>query len=81
MKAFCDIIPAVLFNSNINDIGGAFIGHNNAQTMATICEFLYRTGQPPAFFEMRSPTNPNAYRRRETYCNVMGRLGHQPQLI
>ena len=81
MKAFCDNIQIVFFNININDIGGAFIDHNNAQTTATICEFLCRTGQPPAFFEMRSPTNPNAYRRRETYCNGMGRLGHQPQLI
>ena len=76
MKAFCDNIQTVLFNSNINNIDGAFIGHNNARATATICEFLCRTGQPPAFFEMRSLTNPNAYRRRETYCNGMGRLGH-----
>lgn len=77
---FCDDVPTVLFDSNINDMGEAFVGHNNDQATAMICEYLCGTGQPPAFFEMRLPTNPNAYRRRRSYVETMERLGHPVEL-
>ena len=81
VEEFCNAVPTVLFDCNIDDAGEAFIGHDNAQATGLICDYLCRTGRPPAFFEMRLPTNPNAYRRRKTYCNVMEALGHKPILI
>lgn len=81
LEAFCNDVPTVLFDSNIAGIGEAFIGHDNAQATGLICDYLCKTGEPPAFFGMRNPTDPNAFRRRETYCDVMERLGHTPQLI
>ncbi|SMX38792.1 LacI family DNA-binding transcriptional regulator [Maliponia aquimaris] len=81
VESFCDAVPSVLFDSNIKGLGNGFIGHNNSQATSLICEYLCRTGQPPAFFEMRTPSNPNAYRRRQTYCEVMEGLGHEPMLL
>lgn len=81
VESFCDAVPSVLFDSHLNDLGNAFIGHDNLQSTELICDYLCRTGEPPAFFEMRRPTNPNARRRRNAYCEVMERLGHEPQLI
>ncbi|MDI3335415.1 LacI family DNA-binding transcriptional regulator [Defluviimonas aestuarii] len=81
VKAFCDDVPTVLFDCNISDLGEAFIGHNNVQATEQICEYLCRTGEPPVFFEMRTPPNPNAYRRRKAYCEVMEKLGFPTQLI
>lgn len=77
---FCDAVPTVLFDSNINDMGEAFVGHNNDQATQMICEYLCSTGHSPAFFEMKTPTNPNAYRRRNAYVRTMERLGHQVEL-
>lgn len=81
VAAFCDTVPSVLFDSYLSEIGNAFIGHDNVQSTELICDYLCRTGEPPAFFEMKTPTNPNARRRRNTYCEVMERLGHEPHLI
>lgn len=81
VAAFCQDVPTVLFDSNINDLGEAFVGHDNDQATALICEFLCESGQSPAFFEMRTPTNPNAYRRRRAYVETMERLGHPVELL
>ena len=53
VEAFCKEIPTVLFDSNIEHLGEAFIGSNNDQSIALIIDYLCRTGEPPAFFEMR----------------------------
>ena len=81
IEAFCQDVPTVMFDSQVDELGEAFIGHNNQQATELMCEYLCRTGQPPAFFEMRTPVNPNAFRRRKTYCDVMESLGHAPHLI
>ena len=78
---FCVEVPTVLFDSNIADLGEAFVGHNNEEGTEQITEYLCRTGAPPVFFEMLTPSNPNAHRRRKTYCEVMDRLGHPARLI
>lgn len=78
---FCKDVPTVLFDANIEDVGEAFIGMNNNQSIGLIVEYLCRTGEPPAFFEMLTPSNPNALKRRNAYVNSMERLGHTPQLI
>ncbi|MEZ5732310.1 MAG: LacI family DNA-binding transcriptional regulator [Paracoccaceae bacterium] len=81
VAAFCKDAPTVHFDSNIEGLGEAFIGHNNTQATELIVEYLCRTGEPPVFFEMRLPPNPNAIKRRNTYVATMNRLGHDPHLI
>ncbi|MQY43615.1 substrate-binding domain-containing protein [Epibacterium sp. SM1969] len=81
IKAFCQDVPTVLFDANIDEIGEAFVGSNNEQSIGLVVDYLCRTGEAPSFFEMKSPTNPNAFKRRHAYIAAMEKLGHQPQLI
>lgn len=81
LQAFCRDVPTVLFDSFLEDVGEAFIGSNNAQSVSMIVEYLCESGEPPAFFEMKTPTNPNAITRRACYIATMERLGHAPQLV
>ncbi|MBL4808062.1 MAG: LacI family DNA-binding transcriptional regulator [Rhodobacteraceae bacterium] len=81
LRTFCKEIPTVLFDSNIGEIGEAFVGSDNEQSVGLIVEYLCRTGEPPAFFEMKTPTNPNAIKRHNAYIKAMERLGHEPYLI
>jgi DNA-binding LacI/PurR family transcriptional regulator len=79
IRAFCDDVPTVLFDSAL-DAGKAFIGSDNYQSIGLIVEYLCRTGEPPSFFEM-PPVNPNAETRRDAYVRAMERLGHAPDII
>lgn len=81
LEAFADEVPTVLFDSRMEEIGGAFIGSNNSQSVGLIVDHLCQTGAPPAFFEMRTPTNPNADTRRDAYVEAMARRGETPILI
>ena len=81
IEAFCQDVPTVLFDANIENVGEAFVGSNNDQSINLIVDYLCRTGEPPAFFEMETPTNPNAYKRRSAYLAAMERLDHTPRLI
>ncbi|MBY6042406.1 LacI family DNA-binding transcriptional regulator [Phaeobacter italicus] len=81
IEAFCKEVPTVLFDANIDGVGHAFVGSNNGQSIGLIVDYLCRTGEPPAFFEMETPTNPNAYKRRTAYLAAMERLDHKPRLI
>lgn len=81
IEAFCQDVPTVLFDANIDAIGEAFVGSDNEQSVGLIVDYLCRTGEPPSFFEMRSPTNPNAFKRRNAYIAAMEKLGHSPNLI
>ncbi len=81
LDAFCRDVPTVLFDANVEGIGAAFVGSDNNQSIGLIVEYLCRTGQPPAFFEMKTPANPNALKRRKAYLHAMKRLGHEPQLV
>ncbi|MQQ07534.1 substrate-binding domain-containing protein [Epibacterium sp. SM1979] len=81
IKAFCQDVPTVLFDANIDEVGEAFVGSNNEQSIGLIVDYLCRTGEVPSFFEMKSPTNPNAFKRRNAYISAMKRLGHHPNLI
>lgn len=80
VEKFCRDVPTVLFDSNIEDVGEAFIGSDNFQSIPLMVEYLCRTGEPPCFFEM-PPVNPNANKRRSAYHQAMERLGHDPQVI
>lgn len=81
VKAFAEEIPTVLFDANLEGVGEAFFGSDNAQSIDLIVEYLCRTGEPPVFFEMKNPINPNAYKRRAAYLEAMARQGHDPHLI
>lgn len=81
VEAFTHDVPTVLFDSQLSDIGEAFIGHDNVQATGLICRYLCQTGEPPTFFEMRTPVNPNARRRRQAYSDEMQALGHSVELV
>ena len=80
VEDFCADIPTVVFDSNLEDVGEAFVGSDNFQSIGVIVEYLCRTGEPPCFFEM-PPVNPNANKRRNAYIQAMERLGHTPDVI
>ena len=78
---FCDAVPTVLFDSNLADVGLSFVGSDNPQFSRLIVDYLCRTGEPPCFFEMQTPANPNANRRRLGYIQAMEEQGHAPQIV
>ena len=81
IEAFCRDVPTVLFDSNIEGMGEAFIGSDNDSFVSQTVEYLTRTGEPPIFFEMRTPANPNANKRRNAYLANMQRLGFEPHVV
>lgn len=81
LEKFCDDIPTLIFDSNVEEFGIAFVGSDNAQFTTHITDYLCRTGEPPCFFEMKTPANPNAHRRRQSYLKAMEAFGHAPQVI
>ncbi|MEM6696193.1 MAG: LacI family DNA-binding transcriptional regulator [Pseudomonadota bacterium] len=81
IEAFCQHVPTVLFDSNIDGMGEAFVGSDNYSFVSQTVEYLSRTGEAPTFFEMRNPANPNANKRRAAYLRMMERLGLQPHVV
>lgn len=81
MESFCREVPTLLFDSNLEGIGEAFVGSDNFSFVAQTVEYLTRTGEPPVFYEMRTPANPNANKRRFAYIQMMERLGFEPKVI
>lgn len=78
---FCRDVPTVLFDSNIEGMGEAFIGSDNASFVNQTVDYLCRSGEPPCFFEMRTPANPNANKRRVAYLDAMARHGQEPVVV
>ncbi len=81
LESFCRHVPTVLFDSNIEGIGEAFIGSDNYSFVAQTVEYLTRTGEAPCFLEMRHPANPNANKRRDAYLSIMARLQLESHVI
>lgn len=79
VRRFAREVPTVVFDSNV-DVGQAFVGSNNVQSIDLIVDYLCRTGEPPCFLEM-PPINPNANKRREAYILSMEKLGHDPKIV
>lgn len=80
IERFSRDFPVVLFDANIDGACEAFVGTNNFQTIDLMVEYLCRSGQPPCLFEMRTPTNPNANKRRQAYLDSMARHGFTPHV-
>ena len=81
VEKFCKEVPTVLFDSNLDGMGQAFVGSDNASFVAQTVEYLTRTGEPPIFFEMKTPANPNANKRRLAYIDMMERLNFEPKVV
>ena len=81
IEKFCNDVPTVLFDSNIEGMGAAFVGSDNLSFVSQCVEYLTRSGAPPVFFEMRTPPNPNANKRRHAYVTMMERLNLKPNVI
>ncbi len=81
IESFCRDVPTVLFDNAPADLGLAFVGSDNRQFAMLIVDYLCRTGEPPCFFEMKNPANPNANRRRLGYIQAMERFGQEPRIV
>mgnify|MGYP001162507990 FL=1 len=81
VEKFCQNVPTILFDSNIEGLGAAFIGSNNYSFIEQTVEYLSSTGKSPYFFEMRNPANPNANKRRNAYLKIMQKLKLNPEII
>jgi len=79
IRRFSEDVPTVVFDSNVN-VGHAFVGSNNVQSVGLIVDYLCRTGEPPCFLEM-PPVNPNANKRRDAYVQSMEALGYDPKIV
>jgi DNA-binding LacI/PurR family transcriptional regulator len=81
LRKFCEAVPTLIFDSSVEQEGIAFVGSDNEQFTTHITDYLCRTGEPPCFFEMQTPANPNAHRRRQSYLKAMESFGHPPKVI
>ena len=79
LKALSRKTPLVFIDSPL-DANESFIGTNNQQTVPLIVEYLCRSGEPPAYFEMPTVTF-NGADRRKAYTATMERLGLRPAFV
>jgi len=77
-KAKLDM-PIVAMDSPLDD-ATAFVGTDNRSSVALMIDYLCRSGEPPAWFDI--PTiNQTAIERRIAYEHTMRRLGHEPRWL
>lgn len=81
VEDFCKDVPTVLFDSNIEDLGLAFIGSDNPQSARLMVDYLCRSGEPPCFLEIQNPANPNAKKRRQAYIDAVVALDLEPFIV
>jgi LacI family transcriptional regulator, repressor for deo operon, udp, cdd, tsx, nupC, and nupG len=72
-------LPLVVLDSRV-DIRASFVGTDNAQSVALMVDYLYRTGEPPCYFDMPD-FNHNAFLRRQTYIEAMRERECEPIVI
>ena len=60
--------------------GADFVGTDNTQSIASIVEYLCRTGDAPVFLSMPL-VNSNAIERRDAYASKMTALGLTPRFV
>ncbi|WP_411891219.1 LacI family DNA-binding transcriptional regulator [Yoonia sp. SDW83-1] len=81
IEKFCRDVPTILFDSNLDGIGEAFVGSDNFSFVSQSVDYLTRSGEPPIFVEMATPANPNARKRRTAYVTKMEGLGLEPHIV
>lgn len=79
VKALAHSIPIVFIDTPFDE-QEAFIGTNNAQSMALITDYLTRLGDRPAYFDMPM-VNSNVLERRDAYIATMLKRGLEPLII
>ena len=79
LHRFAEDVPTVVFDSNL-DIGHAFVGSDNVQSIGLIVDHLCETGEAPCFLEL-PPVNPNARKRRAAYTRAMEARGLTPEIL
>lgn len=80
MRRFCDEVPTVLLDRSLDGVGHAFVGSDNESFVSQSVDYLLRTGEPPVFFEMDKPRNPNSLSRRKAYIAIMESHGLEPMI-
>ncbi|MEJ6389222.1 LacI family DNA-binding transcriptional regulator [Gymnodinialimonas ulvae] len=80
IETFSKHVPTVLFDSNLEGLGEAFIGSDNRSFVNQTVDYLCRSGSTPCFFEMATPANPNANKRRAAFIEAMDARGHDPRV-
>lgn len=81
IDSFCEDVPTVIFDRDIEGVGEAFVGSDNASFVNQSVAYLTRAGEPPCFFEMKDPSNPNSIARRKSYATEMQALGLEPMIV
>ena len=81
IEKFSRDFPMVMFDSELTGIGRSFVGADNPQFTRLMVDYLCRSGTPPCFFEMKTPANPNAGKRRKSYIETMEANGFNPEII
>lgn len=81
LEDFVNDRPTVLFDCSVDGVGDAFFGSNKLQSMTLLVNYLCRTGEPPALFEMTKAPNPNADKLHDAYDHAMRTLGHTPMYL
>jgi len=71
IQDFCADVPTVLFDAEIPTLNLSYVGSDNPQFVHLMVDYLCRTGEPPCFFEMETPSNPNARKRQKAYLDAM----------
>lgn len=61
-------------------VGADFVGTDNTQSIASIVDYLFRTGEPPVFLGMPM-LNSNAIEREQAYIQRMIELGLEPRFV
>jgi len=79
LKALSRKTPLVFVDSPLDAVE-SFVGTDNLQSVPLIVDYLCRSGEPPAFFDMPLATY-NGEGRREAYAATMERLGHKPSFV
>lgn len=81
LSSFCDEVPSILFDSNIEKLGEGFVGLDNNQSIGEIVRYLCKSGEPPCFFEGRMAPNPNVRSKLEAYKKAMQSHGYEPHIV
>ncbi len=70
----------VFFDSQVEGCGYGYFGTDREQTIDLMVDYLCRSGQPPCFFGMEKPLNPNARKLHNAYVGYMERNNLEPHV-